>query len=179
MPEQLSVHLEYVIITIPVLAFAIGLLFSPDMAERHHIHHDTYSISQVITRTLLLVMTFMGILGGVTGWLCHLGVFTSDPVVPLAFFVAFQLSIFVVFIALNRCRVMAYDDRMFVRPWFRRQREVPYGQIERMVRRPYPATPHFNDLLIYLKDGSRIRVSGLLDIEQMLLRIDRFDAMPS
>ena len=173
----LGMYLEMVIIGIPLTAEVVSLLTIPEMSERHHLHHDTYSISQVIPRTLLLVMSFMGILGGLTGWLCHLGVFTSDPLVPLAFFVAFQVSIFLVFIALNRCRVMAYGDRMFVRTWFWRQREVPYDQIVRMERKAFPIDPQFSDLFISLADGRKVLVSGLLDVGQILLRIDRFDVL--
>lgn len=171
-------HIEYVIVGIPVIAGIIVLLAASEMSERHHLHHDTYSISQVIPRTIMLVMAFMGVLGGLIGWLCHLGVFSADSSIPMAFFVTFQVSLLLVLMALNRCQVMVYDDRMFVRPLFGRRLEVPYDQIARMERRPlWFVNPHFDDLRIYLADGHRVRVSGLLDVEQILVRIDRFDVL--
>ena len=170
-------HLMAAVIGIPVLS-GLGVLFTaPDMSERHHLHHDTYTISQVVSRTMVLVMVFMGVLGGLTGWLCHLGVFSADPMVPLAFFVAFQATLLFASVTTSRCQVMAYDDRMFVRPWFGRRHMVNYGDIVRMERSRSLLNPNFYDLRIYTSDGSQVRVSGLLDVEQILLRIDRFDVL--
>lgn len=170
-------YLMIAVIGIPVLS-GIGVLLSPpDMAERHHTHHDTYAISPVMSRTLVLVMVFMGVLGGLTGWLCHIGVFNSDPVVPLTFFVAFQATILFAFAAVCRCEVMAYDDRMFVKPWFGRRRVVVYEDIVQMQRRRSLLNPNFDDLRIFMRDKSMVRVSGLLDVEQILLRIDRFEVL--
>ena len=174
---SLQTYLMIVVVGIPVLS-GLGVLFSaPDIAERHHMHHDTYTISRVMSRTLVLVMVFMGVLGALTGWLCHLGVFSADPVIPLAFFASFQSAILFAFAAVCRCEVVAYDDRIFVRPWFGRTRQVAYDDIARMQRKRSLLNPHFDDLRIYLQDGTSVRVSGLLDVEQILMRIDRFDAL--
>ena len=170
-------HLMYVVIGLPLVAGIISLLTLADISERHHIHHDTYSVSQVVSRTIVLVMAFMGVLGGVTVWLCTLDVYTVDPEVPLGFFAAYQITSFVAFISLIRCQVMCYDDRMFVRTWFGRQHEIPYADITHMKRTPMFLSSHFNDLVVETADGGHLTISGLLDIDQMLVRIDRFDVL--
>ena len=170
-------HLLMVVVGIPLFAGILMLLAATDLSERHHLHHDTYSISQAMPNTLVLVMVFMGVLGALTGWLCHLGVFGSDPIVPLGFFASFQMALLFAFFGVIRCRVMAYDDRMVVRPWIGRSKQVAYKDIVRMVRSLSLLSPHFHDLRVYTASGDRVRVSGLLDVEQMLVRIDRFDVL--
>ena len=170
-------HLMYATIGMPVLAVLISMLGGSSLSERYHLHHDTYAVSLVVSRTLALVMIFMGVLGGLTGWLCGVGVFVGDPLVPLAFFTAFELTILLVLIAVTRHQVMAYDDFMIVRPACGWQREVRYDHIARMVWVPSRLGPHLRDLRIYTDDGKVVRIWYLLDIEQILLRIDRFEVL--
>ena len=107
--------LTVLVIALPLLAWVMEFLAGAVISERHHLHHDTYSVSMVVSRTLALVMLFMGALGGVTGWLCHLGVFSMRPLLPLAFFVSFQVTLLLMIVAVLRYRVMAYADHMIVR----------------------------------------------------------------
>ena len=167
------------VIGLPLICGIATLMTHATMAERHHMHHDTYSVSKVVSRTLVLVMVFMGVLGGVTGWLCVLGVYPAEPYVPLSFFAAFQLTVVLVYVLLSRCQVMAYKDRMFVRTGFWNQYEVVYADIDSMRRVTSLFSPSFHDLRIHTKQGKSVRVLGLLDIEQILMRIDRFDALVS
>ena len=46
-----------------------------------------------------------------------------------------------------------------------------------MQRRRSLLNPNFDDLRIFMRDKSMVRVSGLLDVEQILLRIDRFEVL--
>lgn len=170
-------HMLYAIVGLPLLAIVIELLSDSRMPERHHIHHDTYTLSPVVNRTLALVMMFMGVMGAVTGWLCRLGVFKADPLVPLGFFVAFQATLLVMVCAVTRYRVMAYDDRMTMRPAFGRTREIAYDDIARMEWVTSLLGPHLHDLLVVSSDGTVIRLWCMLDIEQLLLRIDRSDSL--
>lgn len=164
-------------LALPICTCILGVLTTPDISERHHTHHDTYSVSLVISRTLMLVMVFMGVLGALTGWLCHIGVFPADPVVPLAFFVSFQLTLFLLAVAVVRYQVMTYDDHMLVRRAFGRTRLVRYDQIERMRWVSSLLGSHLKDLRIYARDGRSVRVWSLLDVEQLLFSIDRFDVL--
>ena len=170
-------RLMMLVIGIPLVSGIFSLLTNATLAERHHIHHDTYSVSKVVTRTLVLVMIFMGVLGGMTGWLCHLGVYPTDPMVPLSFFASFQLTVAAAYVLLSRTQVMAYNDRMFIRSGMRRQVEIVYADIDSMRRTPSLFIPSFHDLRIHTTQNKTVTVLGLLDIEQILMRIDRFDVL--
>ena len=172
-----SSQLVMVVVAIPILASLIVFLSGTAPAERYHLHHDTYSISRVVPRTLVLVMIFMGVLGALTVWLCNLDVYYQEPEVPLLFFVAFQVTAFLAFVGIGRLQVMTYDDRMLVRPWFGRQREVRYADIDSMRRSVSVLNSNFDDLRVRMHNGRVVRISGLLDIEQILVRIDRFEVL--
>lgn len=166
-----------VVVLLPVIAVALSFLAGANLSERHHVHHDTYLVSLVVSRTFALVMVFMGVLGGLVGWLCHLGVFAAEAVVAESFFVAFQLTLLFMFVAAMRYQVTAYDDRMIVRQPFGPNKTIRYGDIASMEWRPSFLGPNLRDLWIISKAGKRTRLWCLLDIEQLLLRIDRFDTL--
>lgn len=170
-------HLMSAILVISLLAVVIVLMVGSRLSERHHSHHDTYSASPVVPRTLALVMIFMGILGGLIGWLCHLDVFLADPIVPMSFFVAFQVTVLLMLGAVMRYQVMAYDDYMIVRPTLGRTRTINYDQIERMEWVPSMLGPNLLDLRVCPSEGRPARIWCLIDIEQVLLRIDRYEVM--
>ena len=170
-------HLMTAVICLPMGAFLLILVVGTNLSERHHIHHDTYLISPVVSRTPLLVMGFMGVLGGLTGWLCHVGVFASDPVASLAFFVAFQLTLLIMIAAVMRYQVMAYDDRLVVRPAWGRTITLPYDDITSMGWVPSLLAPRLRDLRVHATDGKVARIWCLVDIEQVLLRIDRYEVI--
>lgn len=166
-----------VVVLLPLVGVVACALAGSGISERHHAHHDTYAVSLVVSHTLLLVMTFMGVLGGLTAWLCHIGVFTSDALVPLAFFTAFQVTLLLILIMTVRYRVVAYDDRLTVFPPLGRRRTISYDSIDHMEWVRSFFAPHFHDLCIYTKERRVVRIWYLLDIGQMLLRVDRFELM--
>lgn len=162
---------------IPVLVVLVVLFGGSDLSERHHLHHDTYAVSLVVSRSLVLVIVFMGVLGALTGWLCNLGVFSADPVIPLSFFVSFELTILLILVVVMRHRVMTYDDVMLVRPPFGKEKTIAYDHITRMEWVASRMGPHVRDLRVFTENGKAVRILYLLDIEQIMLRIDRFDVL--
>lgn len=164
------------LLVLPTVAVVVTLLSGLEMPERHHLHHDTYTISPVIGRSYVLNMLFMGMLGTLVGWLCHLGVFSADPLVPALFFTAFLVSLYLILMFVLAYRVTLYDDHMVVRLAFRPTRTIYYDEIERMEWLPSVLDPRLHDLGITPRTGRRLRIWCLLDIEQMLLRVDRYDA---
>ena len=50
--------LTVLVIALPLLAWVMEFLAGAVISERHHLHHDTYSVSMVVSRTLALVMLF-------------------------------------------------------------------------------------------------------------------------
>jgi hypothetical protein len=165
------------VVTPPVVAALMAMLSGESLAERHHLHHDTYAVSQVASRSLMLVMVFMAVLGCLSGWLSQLGVFATDPRVPLWFFVSFEVSLLVAVIALSRYRVMAYSDRMVIKPAFGRTHTIFYRNIRHMRRTPSTMAEGMYDLMIEDQDGTVLGISGMLDIERILMRINRFDVL--
>lgn len=165
------------VVFLPLFATIVSVLMGTNLSERHHSHHDTYGVSLVVSRTLILVLVFMGVLGVSVGWLCHIGVFDTDSLVPLAFFAAFELTIVALILAVTRYQVMVYDDRVTVRPAFGRPNTIAYDEIENMQWRSSRLGPVLRDLQVSAFDGSKLRIWCLVDIEQILLRIDRFDTL--
>lgn len=170
-------HLVIAAIGLPIAAIAIQLLVGTRISERHHTHHDTYGVSPVVSRTLVLVMVFMGGLGAIIGWLSDLGVFQATPELALAFFIAFELTLLVMVMAVVRYRVMVYEEYMIVWPPFGLPRTLYYDRIDRMQWRSSYLGPHLHDLCVWTDDNKHARIWCLVDIEQVLLRIDRFDVM--
>ena len=164
------------LIVLPVVAAIVTMLSGLEMPERYHLHHDTYAISPVVSRSFVLNMLFMGMLGTLVGWLCRLGVFAADPLIPAAFFTAFLVSLYMILMLVLAYRVTVYDDRMIVHLAFRGARTIYYDEIESMEWIPSLLDPRLRDLNIVPRTGRKLRVWCLLDIEKMLLRIDRFDA---
>jgi hypothetical protein len=167
-----------IIVLLPVPAFVLMLMSDTRIPERHHTHHDTYSVSPVVSRTMLLTMMFTGVLGAVVGWLSHLGVFKGDdPTVPLSFFAAFQSTMMLMLVAVLRYRVMVFEDRIIERPAIGRMRQVAYDDIVHMGWVESFLGPHLRDMRVVAADGTVVRLWCMLDIEQILLRIDRSDSL--
>ena len=167
------------VIGIPVVAVLVDQTFYGDIPERHHREHDTYTIPRMFSGTLLLVMIFMGVLGTLVWWLCQLGLFANDPAITLAFFCSFLVTTGIVWVCANRYRVVTFDDRLVVRPVWGFTKVVMYADIDRMVLTPMIPSGNYNNLSIHAASARRLTIWGGLDVEQMLLRINRFDVLVS
>jgi hypothetical protein len=76
----------------------------------------------------------------------------------------------------SACR--EYDlDRLTVTPFVGSQRTMRYRDIAQMEWHERIPRSFVRDLHLIAKDGSQIAIWGILDIDQMLLRIDRFDVL--
>jgi hypothetical protein len=85
--------------------------------------------------------------------------------------------IIILFTIICRPRVTAFDEEMYVRHVIGVTSIVRYDDIVRIRRVPMPFMPEFDSLIIELRDGRSVTMSGLLDIDRILLRIDRFDVL--
>ena len=165
------------VLALPLAAEILCLVSGGGMAERLHSHHNTYSISLVVSRALTLVMVFMGVLGALTAWLCRLGVFHQNPLLPLSFCIAFEFTILLMVKAVLRYQVMSCKDHITVRGPFVSTRTIRYADIDRMEWRWSYLGPHLRDLWIHASDGTKTRIWCLVDVERLLLQIDRFDVL--
>ena len=166
-----------VAVAIPLFAALVVLLGDAGISERHHSHHDTYITAGSLTWTLVLAMIFMGALGVLLGWLCIVGVFHADPSVVMAFFDAFLVVSFIYWIMLRRYKVVTYDDRMDVTPFFGRSSTVSYDEISAMEWEPSLLIPSTRNIRVYVGHRRRALLWGGLDLDQILIRINRFDVL--
>ena len=169
--------LAVISVVVPVLAVIIELMGSAGISDRHHSHHDSYGLPAAFSRALVVGMVFMGVTGALLGWLSRIGVFLADQSVMIAFFAAFLIVLFAIWLAMRRYRVATYSDRLTVTPFIGRAVTVRYADIERMEWMGVRLGTGYRNLGIYADGRRRAVLWGLLDIEQILVRIDRFDVL--
>ncbi len=170
------VFLGIVAVALPVAAFAIEWSGDTGLSERHHSHHDTYFVPRSLTTSLVLMMLFAGTLGVVVGWLCSVGVFAASPLVVFSFFCTFVAVSFAMWLAIRRYCVVTYADRLRVTPFVGAPKTVMYAEIDRMVWQQRSATTGYRNLRIYAGQ-TEVFLWGIIDLEQILGRIDRFDVL--
>ncbi len=170
------VFLGIIAVALPVAAFAIEWSGDTGPSERHHSHHDTYFVPRSLTTSLVLMMLFAGTLGVVVGWLCSVGVFAASPLVVFSFFCTFVAVSFAMWLAIRRYCVVTYADRLRVTPFVGAPKTVMYAEIDRMVWQTRSATTGYRNLRIYA-GPTEVFLWGIIDLEQILGRIDRFDVL--
>lgn len=167
-----------VAVAVPLASFVLMRLGSVRITERHHSRHDTYVIPVAFTRSLVHMMAFMGAMGLFLGLLCT-SVFVANPPEVLAFFDAFIVTTFILWLVLTRYKVSTFEGHMIVTPFVGHDVVVRYDQIERMEWAGFRKGSGYRDLDVWVGGSHAARLSALVDLEQILMSIDRFDALPS
>lgn len=167
-----------VAVAVPLASFVLMRLGSVRITERHHSRHDTYVIPVAFTRSLVHMMAFMGVMGLFLGLLCS-SVFVANPPEVLAFFDAFIVTTFILWLVLTRYKVSTFEGHMIVTPFVGHDVVVRYDQIERMEWAGFRKGSGYRDLDVWVGGSHAVRLSALVDLEQILMSIDRFDALPS
>ena len=170
--------LVVVAVVVPLVALVFEHVGNVRISERHHSHHDTYVVSVEFTRSLVLAMTFMAVLGLLVTWLCEQDVFLSDGVVVLGFFDAFLVTCLVMWAVICRYRVSTFNDSMAVTPLVGRKVWVRYDQIERLEWSGMRSGSGFRSLDVWVDGRRAVTLLGIVDVEQILMSIDRFDLLP-
>ena len=164
---------------IPIVVSILEWAFASRTAERHHGHHDTYVVAASLSRAMVVSMIFMGFMGLLFALLCTNGVFETavDVRVVLGFFAAFLVVLLIIWLALRRYQVKLYDDYLEITPFVGPSEQVAYAEIDRMAWTGIRAGTGYQNLSVYV-GGKRVAVLlGILDIDQILMRINRFDAL--
>ena len=79
---------------------------------------------------------------------------------------------------LRRYKVSVFDERLMITPFLGPDATVRYDRIDVMQWTGLRKGSGYRDLVIWA-GGRRVgRLSGMVDIEQILMAIDRFDALP-
>lgn len=162
---------------LPICAVAIERLTDAGLSERHHRHHDTFTISYILTRAIMWGMVGMSVLGIVLGWLCLTGAVLTRGDVVMGFFSSAVVVLFASWAFIRRYKVACYDDRMVVTPFLGGGRTVFFADIDRMEWSGFRKASGYRNLDVYVDGSQVVRLSGTVDIEQVLLHIDRFDVL--
>ena len=174
-----SATLTALAVGIPLAAAIIIWVSDAGISERHHSTHDTYTIANSLVLTLMFAMIFMGALGSLLGWLCMVGVFAASALVVLGFFDAFLVVSFVYWLMLRRYKVVTYDEHMEVTPFLGRMVRVRYADISAMEWTPSLVMPSNKNVRVFVGHRRRALLWCGLDLDQILIRINRFDALES
>lgn len=162
---------------IPVLMLFLAKRARVRIAERHHSHHDTYSVPVSFTRALSYAIYLMGALGMALHYLAHTGVLGVDPAAVIAFFDGFLVVAFLCWMCVGRYKVSTFNDCLVVTPLVGNDVWVNYDKIDRLVRYGGTEDHGHRSLDVYVDGARKITIHGLVDIEQILMRVDRFDVL--
>lgn len=146
------------------------------IAERHHRHHDTFSVPSALTDALLKAMVTVSLVGLLLSLLCITGVFWQRYVFVLAFFDAFAIALFLAWLALCRHKVALFEDHMVVTPLFGHDVMVLYADIDRLTWTGLRHSTGYRNLRVGADGVYVADILGVIDVEQVLLHVDRFDA---
>lgn len=167
------------VVGIPMLSALIVWASDADISERHHSHHDTYVIANTFSWGIVFAMAFMGALGVLLTWLCVLSVFEVDSIVVLAFFGAFHVTAFALWVMLRRYKVVTFDDFMTVTPFFGPTVTIRYEDISAMEWVTSLTALQDRSVSVFVGHRRRALLRPMVDLEQILIRIDRFDVLQS
>lgn len=162
---------------LPVFAMVMEWVVGTRLSERHHSRHDTYVISSALTGAIALAMLFMGVLGLILSWLCHVGVFKASALTMEGFFFAFVLVMFVMWATLRRYRVATYDDHLEVTPFIGARRSIRYDEIERLKWSSSIIPPSRRCIMVIVDGEPKAILMGTFDLDQILLQINRNDVL--
>lgn len=105
---------------------------SNDLAERHHAHHDTYSVSPALLQVVAYASICSSFMGIVLGCLCATGNIAFDSITVTVFFSAFSLTCAAIWVLLSRYCIATYDTQMCITPFFGKSFIVAYEKITAM-----------------------------------------------
>ena len=95
----------------------------------------------------------------------------------MSFFVAFIGVMFVMWLGMRRYRVAVYEDYMDITPFVGGNIHVVYKDIEHMEWYGLRKGSGYRNLRIYINGRRAGMLWGILDLEQILMRVDRYDVL--
>jgi hypothetical protein len=126
---------------------------------------------------MVFALVFMGALGTLLGWLCIIGVFQTRAETVLVFFDSFLVVSFVYWLLLRRYKVVTYEDRLEVTPFMGRRQTIAYADISALEWAPSLMIANGRNVRVFVGHRRRALLWGALDLEQILIRINRFDVL--
>ena len=95
----------------------------------------------------------------------------------LAFFDAFVICLFAAWLALCRHQVALFEDHMVVTPLVGRRVLVRYSDVDRLSWGGVRHGTGYRNLRVGVGGAYAATLLGVMDIEQIMLHLDRFDAI--
>lgn len=175
---MLGAVLLAVAVLVPLVALVLERVGNVRISERHHSHHDTYAVPVSFTRALVRAMLFMAALGLVLAWLCLQGALETSVELVLGFTDAFLVSCLAMWVMLRRYRVSTFDGCMAVTPLVGRRVWIYYAEIDHLEWAGLRNESGFRNLVVYVAGHRPVALYGIVDIEQLIMSIDRFDLLP-
>ncbi|WP_455138348.1 hypothetical protein [Thermophilibacter sp.] len=167
-----------VAVLVPLVALVLEHAGNVRISERHHSHHDTYAVPASFTRALVLAMVFMAVLGLVMAWLSWEGALDASLELVLGFTDAFLVTCCALWAALCRYRVSTFDGCMAVTPLVGRRVWIRYAEIDHLEWAGLRNESGFRNLVVHVEGRRPVTLYGIVDIEQLIMSIDRFDLLP-
>lgn len=147
------------------------------LAERHHSHHDTYAVPPDFTRSLVVAMLAVGGIGVLLAVFCAIGVFDADARLPLAFTGGFAWALLALWWMLGRYKVSFYEDHAVIAPLFGHDFFFFYNDVRSLDWAGLRRSSGYRDLRVVEKNGRAFTIYAVVDMEQVLLHVDRFDVL--
>ncbi len=172
---MIAILLTVICLAVPAVAALVEFVVSAGLSERHHSHHDTYVMSSATSSVFVMAMVFMGVLGLVFAWLCRVNVFNADEVTVLGFFASFEVVVCIMWLAMRRYNVSTYDTYMEITPFVGPKRVINYSDIEHLRWSGFSGLAGSRSISVIVNGKNAGTLLGSLDLEQILLRINRDD----
>lgn len=148
------------------------------MTERYHSHHDSFTTSTALTRSLAIAQVTLAVLASVLGYITRMGAFGARFELVATFFSPQVLLLFCLWLGLKRYKVSTFETQLVVRPPFGVTRVVAYKDIEKMAWSGVRMGSGLRSLCIWRKGTPHpVVLWAFVSLDQVLMRIDRFDVL--
>lgn len=175
---MLGAALLVLAVVVPLVVLVLEHVGDVRISERHHSHHDTYSVPVSFARAIVRAMLFMAALGLVLAWMCLQGALDSSVELVLGFTDAFLVACLLFWVMLCRYRISTFDGCMVVTPFVGRRVWIRYAEIDHLEWAGHRNESGFRNLVVYVTGRRPVTLYGIVDIEQLIMSIDRFDLLP-
>lgn len=175
--KELLTIVGVIVLALPFFAMVGEHLGNVRISERHHSHHDTFVVPVALTRGIVFALVAMGSVGLVATALAWVGLLPADSFLVVSFFDSFVATGLVFWWLCHRYKVSTFEDAMSIRPFIGPVAWVRYRDINAMAWTGYRKGSGYRDLELWVDGKPTARLSALVDIERILMRIDRFDVM--
>ncbi len=184
------VYIIGALVVVPLCALLFVWHRRSSLPERHHAHHDTYTASTLFIYSLSALTVCITCVGVCLTCALQFEAMPSpwdDVIAAASFFAAFSYTLSCALIIISRYSIQTYENEMHLTTLMGATYVIPYADIVSMYwtsRSSFLEAPALRLCYTPVPDQSahhahpvHIKIWALLDIDQILLRINRFDVL--